>query len=132
MPVYATYFLWITLSSVALPLMNGFVGEFLILSGAFQAKALYGILAATGVIWSACYMLWMYQRVFYGQVTHDVNNSLPDISAREQIAVLPTAAMALIMGVAPVFWFNAIDPAVRAALGPGGQNVASFLKVFGH
>jgi NADH-quinone oxidoreductase subunit M len=132
MPLYATYFLWITLSSVALPLMNGFVGEFLILSGAFQAKAVYGILAATGVIWSACYMLWMYQRVFYGQITRDVNTSLADITGREQIAVLPTAVMALVMGIAPVFWFKAIDPAVQAAIGTGTQNVASFLKVFGH
>src|SRR5205823_7805539 len=68
MPIYATFFLIITLSSIGLPLMNGFVGEFLVLSGSFQAKAIYGVLAASGVIWSACYMLWMYQRVFYGVV----------------------------------------------------------------
>src|SRR5213596_2411648 len=61
MPVYATLFLMITLSSVGLPLMNGFVGEFLVLSGAFSARAIYGILATTGVIWSAIYMLWMVQ-----------------------------------------------------------------------
>ncbi len=67
MPVYATFFAFIMLSSVGLPLLNGFVGEFLVLSGAFQAKQLYGILAATGVIWSACYLLWMYQRVFLRQ-----------------------------------------------------------------
>ena len=70
MPVYATFFLFIMLSSVGLPLLNGFVGEFLVLSGAFQAQAVYGILGATGVIWSACYLLWMYQRVFYGKVKH--------------------------------------------------------------
>jgi NADH-quinone oxidoreductase subunit M len=132
MPLYATYFLWITLSSVALPLMNGFVGEFLILSGAFQAKAVYGVLAATGVIWSACYLLWMYKRMFYGEITNPVNRSLLDMSGREQIAVLPTAAMALIMGVAPVFWFKAIDPAVQAAITPASQAVTSFLKVIGH
>ena len=67
MPIYATFFAFMMLSSVGLPLLNGFVGEFLILSGAFQAKQIYGILAATGVIWSACYLLWMYQRVFYGE-----------------------------------------------------------------
>ena len=60
MPVYAAFFLFIMLASVGLPLLNGFVGEFLVLSGAFQAKPIYGILAATGVIWSACYLLWMY------------------------------------------------------------------------
>jgi NADH-quinone oxidoreductase subunit M len=121
MPLYATYFLWITLSSVALPLMNGFVGEFLILSGAFQAKAIYGIIAATGVIWSACYLLWMYKRVFYGEITNNVNKGLLDLSGREQIAVLPTAIMALVMGVVPVFWFKAIDPAVHAAITPATQ-----------
>ena len=55
-----------------LPLLNGFVGEFLVLSGAFQARAVYGVLGATGVIWSACYLLWMYQRVFFGKVKHEV------------------------------------------------------------
>jgi NADH-quinone oxidoreductase subunit M len=132
MPLYATYFLWITLSSVALPLMNGFVGEFLILSGAFQAKAIYGIIAATGVIWSACYLLWMYKRVFQGEITNPINKSLFDMSGREQIAVLPTAIMALVMGVVPVFWFRAIDPAVQATIAPVTQTVTSFLKVIGH
>jgi NADH-quinone oxidoreductase subunit M len=78
MPKYATFFLvHHVLASVGLPLLNGFIGEFLVLSGAFQARPIYGILAATGVIWSACYLLWMYQRVFFGKVTHDVNNTLP-------------------------------------------------------
>ena len=58
--------------------MNGFVGEFLILSGAFQAKAIYGIIAASGVIWSAFYMLWLYQRTFYGTITNPANATLPD------------------------------------------------------
>ncbi len=75
MPIYATFFAFIMLSSVGLPLLNGFVGEFMVLSGAFQAKQLYGILAATGVIWSACYLLWMYQRVFYGNVTNPANQT---------------------------------------------------------
>ena len=71
MPKYATFFLVTVLASVGLPLLNGFIGEFLVLSGAFQARPIYGILGATGVIWSACYLLWMYQRVFFGKVTHD-------------------------------------------------------------
>jgi NADH-quinone oxidoreductase subunit M len=80
MPVYAASFLVIVLASAGLPLLNGFIGEFLVLSGAFQDKAIYGILGATGIIWSAIYLLWMYQRVFYGTVTHAVNNSLGDLS----------------------------------------------------
>jgi len=116
MPVYATFFLVITLASVGLPLMNGFVGEFLVLSGAFRAHAIWGILGATGVIWSACYLLWMYQRVFYGKVTHDVNMTLPDLDLRERTALWPLAVAALVMGVVPVIWTSAIDPAVHNAL----------------
>jgi NADH-quinone oxidoreductase subunit M len=126
MPVYATFFLFIVLASAGLPLLNGFIGEFLVLSGAFQARAVYGILAATGVIWSACYLLWMYQRVFFGKVTHEANKSLPDLDLRERIALVPAAALALVMGVAPLIWLNAISPAVQAALAPFTQ-VASKL-----
>jgi NADH-quinone oxidoreductase subunit M len=118
LPVYAASYLVIVLASVGLPLMNGFIGEFLVLSGAFQAKPIYGILGATGVIWSAVYLLWMYQRVFYGKVTHAVNNSLADLSGFEKWAVWPCALAALVMGVAPILWLSAIDPAVQAALTP--------------
>jgi NADH-quinone oxidoreductase subunit M len=118
MPIYAASYLVIVLASAGLPLLNGFIGEFLVMSGAFQAKAVYGILAATGVIWSAVYLLWMYQRVFYGKVTHSVNNSLGDLSGFEKMAVWPCAAAALVMGVVPILWLKAIDPAVQAALTP--------------
>jgi NADH-quinone oxidoreductase subunit M len=118
MPIYAASYLAIVLASAGLPLMNGFIGEFLVLSGAFQARAVYGILAATGVIWSAVYLLWMYQRVFYGKVTRPVNQSLTDLSTFEKIAIWPCGAVALVMGVAPIVWLGAIDPAVQAALTP--------------
>jgi NADH-quinone oxidoreductase subunit M len=124
MPVYAASYLFIVLASVGLPLLNGFVGEFLVLSGAFQAKAVYGILAATGVIWSAGYLLWMYQRVFYGKVTNPANNSLHDLFVFEKAAVWPCAVAALVMGVAPILWLGAIDPAVQAALTPFTQVVS--------
>lgn len=124
MPKYATFFLITVLASVGLPLMNGFIGEFLVLSGAFQANPWYGILGATGVIWSACYLLWMYQRVFYGQVKHEVNKSLPDLNVPEKTALVPIAVAALVMGVAPLLWLNAIDPAVQAALAPFTQLTA--------
>jgi NADH-quinone oxidoreductase subunit M len=121
MPVYATSYLVIVLASVGLPLMNGFIGEFLVLTGAFQAKPIYGILAATGVIWSACYLLWMFQRVFYGKVTHPVNNGMADMLGFEKAAVWPCAVIALVMGVAPILWLGAIDPAVQSALTPFAQ-----------
>jgi NADH-quinone oxidoreductase subunit M len=121
MPVYAASFLFIVLASLGLPLLNGFIGEFLVLSGAFQARPVYGVLAATGVIWSAAYLLWMYQRVFFGKVTHPVNDSLPDLMIFEKIAVWPCAVAALVMGIAPILWLSAIDPTVRAALTPFAQ-----------
>jgi NADH-quinone oxidoreductase subunit M len=124
MPIYAASFLFIVLASVGLPLLNGFIGEFLVLSGAFQAKAVYGILAATGIIWSAGYLLWMYQRVFFGKVTHSVNNSLHDLFSFEKAAVWPCAVAALVMGVAPILWLAAIDPAVQSALTPFAQMVS--------
>ncbi|MFZ1000283.1 MAG: NADH-quinone oxidoreductase subunit M [Candidatus Sulfotelmatobacter sp.] len=118
MPVYAASYLVIVLASVGLPLLNGFIGEFLVLSGAFQDKPIYGILGATGIIWSAIYLLWMYQRVFYGKVTHPVNNLLSDLTGFEKVAIWPCAGVALVMGVAPILWLGAIDPAVQAALTP--------------
>ena len=124
MPMYAASFLFIVLASVGLPLLNGFVGEFLVLSGAFQARAVYGILAATGVIWSACYLLWMYQRVFFGKITVPANHSLSDLSGFEKAAVWPCAVAALVMGVAPLLWLNAIDPAVQSALTPLAQVIS--------
>lgn len=124
MPAYAAFFLFIVLASVGLPLLNGFVGEFLVLTGAFQARAVYGVLGATGVIWSACYLLWMYQRVFFGKVTSPANQFLPDLDRRERIALWPAAVMSLIMGVAPLLWLNAIDPAVSATLGQVRQTAS--------
>src|SRR5690242_6629829 len=128
MPIFAAFFLFITLSSVGLPLLNGFVGEFLVLSGAFQAKMIWGILAASGVIWSACYLLWMYQRVFYGKVKHPVNQTLPNLSARERTALWPASIAALAMGVAPVLWLGIIDPAVHNVLLPLAQTTAQVVR----
>jgi NADH-quinone oxidoreductase subunit M len=128
MPVYAASYLFIVLASVGLPLLNGFVGEFLVLSGAFQARPVYGILGATGIIWSACYLLWMFQRVFYGKVTHPVNDALRDMRPFEKAAVWPCAVAALVMGVAPILWLAAIDPAVQAAMSPAAD---VFTKVIG-
>src|SRR5690349_6011086 len=125
MPGYARFFMVIMLASDGLPLLNGFIGEFLVLSGAFQAKMWWGIVGATGVIWSACYLLWMYQRVFFGTVKHDENRSLSDLNLRERVALWPTAIMALVMGVAPLLWLNAIDPAVKNVLASSANSGGS-------
>jgi NADH-quinone oxidoreductase subunit M len=120
MPVYATFFLLAVLSSVGLPLLNGFVGEFLVLSGSFQSTVphamLFSVLSASGVIWGACYLLWMYQKVFYGQIHHQENKTLRDIDGRERISLVPLVIMAVIMGVVSPYWMKAIDPAVAGAM----------------
>ena len=118
MPVYSTLFLMITLSSVGLPLFNGFVGEFLVLSGAFTAWQWYGVIGTTGVIWSAGYLFWLYQRTFYGEIKQPVNAALPDADGRERLSLIPLVAMALIMGVASPLWIRMIDPSVQQSLRP--------------
>jgi NADH-quinone oxidoreductase subunit M len=77
---------------------------------------IYGILAASGVIWSAFYMLWLYQRTFYGVITNPVNASLPDADLRERTVLWPLAVLALIMGVFPSLWMNSIDESVGTVL----------------
>src|SRR5499433_3614125 len=89
MPIYAAIFLIVMLSSVGLPGTNGFVGEFLVLLGAFRANPWWAAVAATGVILSAVYMLWMFQRVMFGPVTHEENRTLKDLSVRERLVFAP-------------------------------------------
>ena len=104
MPVFSSFFLVITLSSLGLPLLNGFVGEFLILTGTFQARAAWAAFAATGVILSAVYLLWSYQRLIYGEVTQEKNRALPDASPRERFILAAVCVMILVMGVASPFF----------------------------
>ena len=101
MPRLTAVFLIITLSSIGLPSLNGFIGEFLVLLGAFRWEPRYAVFAATGVILSAVYMLWMVQRVYYGEVTNEKNRGLPDLSVREWLVIGPVVAMAFFMGLAP-------------------------------
>ncbi|MEZ5317319.1 MAG: NADH-quinone oxidoreductase subunit M [Vicinamibacterales bacterium] len=111
-------FLLVTLASVALPGMNGFVGEFLILLGTFGSRSLswahaLTAVAASGVILSAVYMLWMFQRVNYGPITNEKNRGLRDLSTREWIVIAPVCAMAIFMGVVPGLFLTPMEPAVR-------------------
>ena len=101
MPVYASIFLIVMLSSIGLPGTNGFVGEFLVLLGAFRTNPMWAIIAATGVILSALYMLWMFQRVFFGPVTHAENEKLADLSLRERLVFAPLIILIFWMGVFP-------------------------------
>jgi len=114
MPYYAVFFMVFTLSSIGLPPLNGFVGEFLILLGAFEANVVYGVLAATGVVLGAIYMLWMYQRVFFGEVTHKENETLKDLSFREIVVFAPLILMVVVMGVYSKPFISKMEPSVNA------------------
>jgi NADH-quinone oxidoreductase subunit M len=104
MPRLAAFFLFVALSSMGLPMLNGFVGEFLILLGTFQTHASWASWAALGVILSACYLLWAYQRVFFGDVTVDKNKTLPDLSSRELGILVAMAVLTLWMGIGSTFF----------------------------
>jgi len=126
MPRFVAVFLLITLSSIGLPGLNGFVGEFLILLGAFRWDPRFASFAALGVILSAVYMLWMFQRVNYGPVSSDANASLPDLSVREQWVIVPTVVMAIVMGLAPGLFLRPMEPTVeRFVQRLGRQTVAA-------
>ena len=112
-PRFVAVFFLITLSSIALPGMNGFIGEFLILLGTYRWDWRFAAVAASGVILSAVYMLWMFQRVNYGTITNPKNEKLPDLTVREWAAVLPLVAMALLMGIGPNIFLAPMEPAVK-------------------
>jgi NADH-quinone oxidoreductase subunit M len=113
MPIYAVFFMIVTLSSIGLPGTNGFVGEFLILLGAFQSNVVYGVLAATGVILGAAYMLWMFQRVMFGKITRPENEKLKDLNAREITILVPMVIVIFLMGIYPKLFFSKMDATVE-------------------
>ena len=114
-PRLVAAFLIITLSSIGLPGLNGFVGEFLILLGAFLWKPWLATVAATGVILSAAYMLWMFQRVNYGPVS-EKNATLRDLTPREWALLVPIIAMALLMGIFPGVFLTPMAPSIERTL----------------
>ena len=116
MPKLVAVFLIITLSSIGMPGLNGFVGEFLTILGGFEWRPAFGVVAASGVILSAVYMLWMFQRVNYGEVTNPKNRSLPDLSLREWATIGPAVAMAIVMGVFPTIFLAPMEPAVAGVV----------------
>ena len=103
MPKLAAFFLFVALSSLGLPMLNGFVGEYLVLLGTYQRHWQWASWAALGVILSACYLLWSYQRVFFGEITKEKNRTLPDASAREKWILVTMAVVTLWMGIGSVF-----------------------------
>ncbi|HJM82349.1 MAG TPA: NADH-quinone oxidoreductase subunit M [Nitrospinota bacterium] len=112
MPIFAVIFMVVTLSSIGLPGLNGFVGEFLILLGVWESNKLFAILASTGVVWAAIYMLWMYQRVMFGKVTNPKNMDLQDLNLREISYFAPLLILIFVLGIFPTPVIKMMEPSV--------------------
>jgi NADH-quinone oxidoreductase subunit M len=112
-PILAGIFLFVALSSIGLPGLNGFVGEFLVLLGTFLGYRWWVVPAAFGVVLAAIYLLWAYQRVFHGPVTRDENRSLPDVSLREVVMLAPILVLIAFIGVYPKPFLERIEPSAR-------------------
>ncbi|MGB8788347.1 MAG: NADH-quinone oxidoreductase subunit M [Candidatus Acidiferrales bacterium] len=116
MPVYASFFLFASLSSLALPLLNGFAGEFLILIGTFENHPVWASWASTGAVLSAIYLLWAYQRVVLGEVTVEKNKALPDASSRERLILATLSVVILFMGLASPLFTRRMEPSANNVL----------------
>jgi NADH-quinone oxidoreductase subunit M len=116
MPVFAVAFLVVMFSSIGLPGLNGFVGEFLILVGAFGVTPRWTTAAATGIILGAVYMLWLYRRFIFGPLKNPANEKLTDLNARELLLLMPILVLIVLMGVYPQPFLRRIEPAVALTL----------------
>ncbi|MYF89898.1 MAG: NADH-quinone oxidoreductase subunit M, partial [Boseongicola sp. SB0676_bin_33] len=126
MPAYAAVFMLFTMANVGLPGTSGFVGEFLTLVGMFQANTWVCAVAATGVILSAAYALWLYRRVVMGELVKESLRSITDMNRREQAIFAPLVAMTVLLGVYPSLVTDIVGPSVGALLDGYGESVAQY------
>ena len=113
MPKYALLFMFFTMASVGLPATSGFVGEFLVLLGAFKANTYVAFGAATGVVLGATYALWLYKRVVFGEIVHDDVKTMPDVSAREMLIFVPLLVVVVWIGLYPKPYLHAMEASVK-------------------
>src|ERR1700720_2241440 len=113
MPNFAAIYMIATLSSLGLPLLNGFIGEFTILSGVYQVSLRYTAWASIGIVLGAAYLLWLYQRVMFGPVTNPANEHLEDLNMREYLTLVPLVLLAFWIGIYPKPLFRVLDVPVR-------------------
>ena len=116
LPIFSALLLVVTFSSIGLPGLNGFVGEFLILLGAFRVTPLWTAAAATGVILGAIYMLWMLRRVIFGPLNHSENQTLQDLNGREILILAPVLALILLLGIYPHPFLSRMTPSIDLTL----------------
>ena len=112
MPAYAAVFLVMTMSSIGLPTLNGFIGEILILQGIFVVNKVWAAFAATGIVLGAAYMLWLYQRTMFGTVNNPKNEGLSDLSLREFATFTPLLILAVWIGLYPKPFIDRLDTSV--------------------
>jgi NADH-quinone oxidoreductase subunit M len=129
MPLLAAFFMVSMLASIGLPTLNGFIGEFLVLLGAFRMNYVYSVLAATGIVLGAIYMLWAYQRVMFGRLDKSENKVLVDINLREIMVLLPLAIMMFVMGLYPKPFLSRMEPAVSHLLTSKFNRTSSITEV---
>jgi NADH-quinone oxidoreductase subunit M len=115
-PVFAGIFLFVALSSLGLPGLNGFPGEFLVLIGTFSVHRLWAVIAAVGVILAAVYLLWAYQRVMWGPMVNEENQRVLDLDAREKLLLTPVIAMILLIGIYPRPFLDRMEPSLRTVV----------------
>lgn len=124
MPIYGALALIVVFASAGLPGLNGFIGEFLVLVGAFQANKVSAFFATIGVILAAVYLLWMFQQTFFGPLTNRDNERLVDLSTREILTLVPLIVFIIVIGVYPQPFLEVIEPSVRALLSGMGPQIA--------
>ncbi len=113
MPLYAGVFMVMTMSSIGLPMLNGFIGEFLILQGIFVVDLVWALIAGSGIVLGAAYMLWLYQRTMFGTVDNPKNEKLPDLNLREFTTFAPLIVLAVWIGVYPTPFLRFLEPTVK-------------------
>jgi NADH-quinone oxidoreductase subunit M len=116
MPLYAAIFCVMMLSSIGLPALNGFVGEFLILQGIFTTNMVWAAFAASGIVLGAAYMLWLYQRTMFGKIENPKNENLPDLNLREAVVFVPLIIMAVWIGIYPTPFLDRLDTSVNRVI----------------
>jgi NADH-quinone oxidoreductase subunit M len=112
MPVFAAVFLIMTMSSIGLPALNGFIGEILILQGVYVVSKWWAAVAASGIVLGAAYMLWLYQRTMFGKIENPANAGLQDLSVRELVTFVPLIALAFWIGLYPAPFLRRIETSV--------------------
>jgi len=131
MPVYAAIFLFMTMSSIGLPALNGFIGELLILQGVFAANKIWAGVAAAGIVLGAAYMLWLYQRTMFGRIEHPKNEALADVGFREFVTFVPLIILALWIGLYPAPFINRLTTSVARVVARVSPEYAAIFRAQG-